>query len=75
MGTDRTPTTLSIVSFGRGAKSMPLLPQRIGLSTALSVIQRNVGSVGIVQVLAEMAINRNAVSLRLLERLDRTKET
>ena len=58
----------------RSPKHIFASPEAIRVSTALAVIQRNVGNVGLLQVLEKMGITNNDISRRLLERMDSYKE-
>ena len=58
----------------RSPKHIFASPEAIRVSTALAVIQRNIGNVGLLQVLEKMGITNNDISRHLLERMDSYKE-
>lgn len=58
----------------RAPKHIFASPEAIRVSTALAVIHRNAGNVGLVKVLEAMNINNNNITCSALEKLDRFKE-
>ena len=58
----------------RSPKHIFASPQAIKVSTALAVIQKNVGNLGLLRVLEAMGFTSNGISRRLFERMDIKKK-
>ena len=72
--TQNSNEALHSLIWRRSPKHIFASPLAIRVSTALAVIQRNAGNVGLLQVLETMGITSNDIPRRLLERKDIMKE-
>ena len=72
--TQNSNESLHSLIWKRVPKHLPSSLQIVEMSTALSVIQRNSGNVGLVSVLESLGVTNTELSRRLLERLDERKE-